>query len=648
MVTISSDWATLQPSRRSYRKNEPQYPCFREAPEAAVVQVKLAEFGFALRGFGSAPSSLPCGVPGTMCEDEPEGNTGSPLCWRPELREQRRWQRMGAYGTSVLVSQHKPQIADLSPLMGVKEEDVDRASTSGPEACVPLHLNASCLASLTLSDCHGVTQNGSGSSSVTSPALVLVETPNESVCGGTVFSTETNGVSSHVQKAWCPSTSTPTAPSAGTVCGGTVGAILTCPLEVVKTRLQSSTITLYISSVQLSTVNGAGVARMAAPGPLNFLKLILEKEGPRSLFRGLGPNLVGVAPSRTPTGPPQSRWTVRDDSSSAAAQCSVGHPIVLHQWAQDAAPQDAAPQDAAPQDAAHRMLPTGRCPQDAAHRTLPTGRCPTGRCPTGRCPTGRCPTGRCPTGCCPQDAAHRTLPTGRRWLDSSGPRSPRRWRACLAGVMVGLGAAQMGGCVRVAAVCLLARLSTTPTDRAIYFAAYSTAKERLNGLLVPDSAQVHMLSAGIAGFTAITATNPIWLIKTRLQLDARTPLGTSTAPYRDVWRVGLANTAARRHTGRQTSCTEVAADCNVASGRNRPVFLSSMFLLVLACAEVIRTRLREEGTRYRSFFTTLSTVCREEGCRALYRGLTTHLVRQIPNTAIMMSTYEMVVYLLHR
>ncbi|KAI4893055.1 hypothetical protein NFI96_005120 [Prochilodus magdalenae] len=34
----------------------------------------------------------------------------------------------------------------------------------------------------------------------------------------------------------------------------------------------------------------------------------------------------------------------------------------------------------------------------------------------------------------------------------------------------------------------------------------------------------------------------------------RTPLGTSTAPYRDVWRVGLANTTARhRHTERQTS-----------------------------------------------------------------------------------------------
>ncbi|KAI4899014.1 hypothetical protein NFI96_002524 [Prochilodus magdalenae] len=42
-------------------------------------------------------------------------------------------------------------------------------------------------------DCHGGTQNGSGSSSVTSPALVLVETPNESVCGGTVVSTKMNG-----------------------------------------------------------------------------------------------------------------------------------------------------------------------------------------------------------------------------------------------------------------------------------------------------------------------------------------------------------------------------------------------------------------------------------------------------------------------
>lgn len=64
--------------------------------------------------------------------------------------------------------------------------------------------------------------------------------------------------------------------------------------------------------------------------------------------------------------------------------------------------------------------------------------------------------------------------------------------------------------------------------------------------------------------------------------------------------------------------------------------------------EVARTRLREEGTKYRGFWQTLNVVCAEEGVRGLYRGLSTQLIRQIPNTAIMMSTYEAVVYVLSR
>lgn len=59
-----------------------------------------------------------------------------------------------------------------------------------------------------------------------------------------------------------------------------------------------------------------------------------------------------------------------------------------------------------------------------------------------------------------------------------------------------------------------------------------------------------------------------------------------------------------------------------------------------------RTRLREEGNKYHSFWQTLATVFREEGRAGVYRGLATQLVRQIPNTAIMMATYEAVVYIL--
>lgn len=292
-----------------------------------------------------------------------------------------------------------------------------------------------------------------------------------------------------------------------------MGAILTCPLEVVKTRLQSSSITLYVS-VQLSAVNGASVAPMAPPGPLHCLKLIFEREGARSLFRGLGPNLVGVAPSR-----------------------------------------------------------------------------------------------------------------------------------------------------------------------AIYFAAYSTAKEELNGVLEPDSTQVHMASAGLAGFTAITVTNPIWLIKTRMQLEARTrgerhmnALDCVRHVYKNEGIRGFYRGMSASYAGISETVIhfviyesikrkllESKAHASMDEEEEVVKDASDFVGMMLAAAtsktcatsiayphEVIRTRLREEGSKYRSFFKTLWTIPKEEGYRALYRGLTTHLVRQIPNTAIMMCTYEVVVYLLGR
>ena len=66
--------------------------------------------------------------------------------------------------------------------------------------------------------------------------------------------------------------------------GGTVGAIVTCPLEVVKTRLQSS-------------ASGFG-SPGTATSVWRCLRQVWALEGLPGLFRGLGPNLVGVAPSR--------------------------------------------------------------------------------------------------------------------------------------------------------------------------------------------------------------------------------------------------------------------------------------------------------------------------------------------------------------
>jgi solute carrier family 25 protein 33/36 len=58
---------------------------------------------------------------------------------------------------------------------------------------------------------------------------------------------------------------------------------------------------------------------------------------------------------------------------------------------------------------------------------------------------------------------------------------------------------------------------------------------------------------------------------------------------------------------------------------------------------VARTRLRQEGNKYTGFFQTLQLVAQEEGVRGLYKGMGTHLIRQIPNSMIVMITYELIV-----
>ncbi|KAG7477553.1 hypothetical protein MATL_G00070850 [Megalops atlanticus] len=295
-------------------------------------------------------------------------------------------------------------------------------------------------------------------------------------------------------------------------CGGTVGAIMTCPLEVLKTRLQSSGLALRpVFQVQLGTLSGTSVLRPApvTPSLLQVLRSILEKEGPRSLFRGLGPNLVGVAPSR-----------------------------------------------------------------------------------------------------------------------------------------------------------------------AIYFAAYSKSKEMFNGIFVPNSGLVHMSSAGFAAFVTNSLMNPIWMVKTRMQLEKRArgekkmnALQCARYVYRTEGVRGFYRGLTASYAGisetmicfliYETLKKHLAdnrfSPANSGTDKRPSDFLDLMAAAAIAkgCAsciayphEVIRTRLREEGSKYKYFFQTGRLVALEEGYAAFYRGLVPQLIRQIPNTAIVLSTYELIVHLL--
>uniref|UniRef100_A0A4W5LPG1 Solute carrier family 25 member 33 n=1 Tax=Hucho hucho TaxID=62062 RepID=A0A4W5LPG1_9TELE len=261
------------------------------------------------------------------------------------------------------------------------------------------------------------------------------------------------------------------------LCSGTVGAIVTCPLEVLKTRLQSSGVTLRpMFQVQLGTLNGTGVIRpgsgtITPPSLLQVLRSILEKEGPRSLFRGLGPNLV-VYILHFPAGKKLFQSNLTSDNFSRARG----------------------------------------------------------------------------------EKKTNALQCARYVYKTEGMR----------GFYRGLTASYAG-----------------ISETMICFLIYETLKKRLNE----------------ARFTSPNSET---------EKGASDFLGLMMAA---AFAKGCASCVAYPH-------------------------------------EVIRTRLREEGSKYQYFFQTARLVAVEEGYAAFYRGLIPQLIRQIPNTAIVLSTYELIVHLM--
>lgn len=65
-------------------------------------------------------------------------------------------------------------------------------------------------------------------------------------------------------------------------------------------------------------------------------------------------------------------------------------------------------------------------------------------------------------------------------------------------------------------------------------------------------------------------------------------------------------------------------------------------------SKVLRTRLRqlpvEGGVKYKGLVHCFRTILKEEGIRAFYGGITAHMMRVVPNAAIMFCCYEVILH----
>ena len=225
--------------------------------------------------------------------------------------------------------------------------------------------------------------------------------------------------------------------------------------------------------------------------------------------------------------------------------------------------------------------------------------------------------------------------------------------------------------------------------RAINFSVYGNGKRIIGeyaGYHNTDEtpAGVHLAAAAVAGIATGTATNPIWLVKTRLQLDKSNAEIGKGRQYKNSWDcikqtvrhegirglykglsasyLGVTESSlqwvmyeqmkmvlARRQAAKMADPNHTYTfwdDTELWGGR---IFSAGMAKLVAAAAtyphEVVRTRLRQAPTvsvgdgkvqmKYTGLVQCFKTVWKEEGMVGLYGGLTPHLLRVVPSAAIM-------------
>ncbi|PQK17782.1 hypothetical protein BB8028_0008g02880 [Beauveria bassiana] len=189
---------------------------------------------------------------------------------------------------------------------------------------------------------------------------------------------------------------------------------------------------------------------------------------------------------------------------------------------------------------------------------------------------------------------------------------------------------------------------------------------------------VHAQAAVAAGLATATATNPIWLVKTRLQLlndqscgDASSKHTRSTVDcilqifktegvagfYRGLTASYLGTLETVAHLflyERLKTIFQAQSSCSPSTSAHRSELgnwastagaagcAKVAAVLITYPHEVVRTRLRQAPVEGCNWANAGLVQCAREGWRGIYSGLTPHLLRSISSAVITLGVYEFV------